>query len=325
MTRIGLFLAFALLLSFACGAVYEARNSDDVDFFLAHNPEENGAIMFYDPNQEKDTKVSQQVDQVLGVFKNIGEEGRSEEDWVNSLNDKVHLMRVDATNADNARSVNDYRVSATPLLILLDYGDIQLMEIVGSKTFAHVKDFYAAKAEAAKAEAEAAGGVSDEAIKSAQQAADDAKKAAEDAQKALEEAKKQFEEHMKEHEKDNDSANKTDSGDNDQCPTSNGQNQGGNQNQQSQGSNQQQGSNQAQQNQGGNQQNQSGNQQQGGSQQQGGQQANAGVPPGYQIDYIPMLRKLDNSPSQTGTTQTQQTAPTMRYVNHDGHWHLVSN
>lgn len=297
-------------------AVYEARNSDDVDFFLAHNPEENGAIMFYDPNQEQDTKVSQQVDKVLGVFKNIGEEGRSTEDWVNSLNDKVHLMRVDATNQDNARSVNDYRVSTTPLLVLLDYGEIQLMEIVGEKTLPHVKDFYTAKAEAAKAQKEQEGGVSDEAMKAAQKAADEAKKAAEEAQKALNEAKKAFEDHLKEHE------NKTASGDDDKCPSSNDQNGG----QQKQGGNQQpQGGNQNQQNQSGNRQQQQGGQPQGG-QQQGAQQVNGqNVPAGYQIDYIPMLRKLDNGPSQVGTTKTQQTAPSVRYVNHDGHWHVVQN
>ena len=43
--QIGLLFALALLLSVTYAAVYEARNSDDVDFFLAHNPEENGALI----------------------------------------------------------------------------------------------------------------------------------------------------------------------------------------------------------------------------------------------------------------------------------------
>lgn len=197
-------ILFILLLVFTNAAVYEARNSDDVDFFLAHNPEENGALMFYDPKTEQsDPKVGDNVKKIVGIFKNIGEEGRSEEDWVNKMNDKVHLMRIDSTNMDNARSVDDYKVSQTPFLVLLDYGKVIMMERVTEKTSEHVKDVIVArneekkKVEEAKKKEEAK--KAEDAKKAGQGAQSDveqAKKAAEGALKALEELRKAFEEHL---------------------------------------------------------------------------------------------------------------------------------
>ena len=100
------------------GAVYEARSSEDVVFYLAHNPEENGALMFYDLNQEKnDEDVTERVNKILGIFKNIGEEGRSTEDWVNSLNDKVHLMRINAKSSENSKIVDEYKVQSILIII----------------------------------------------------------------------------------------------------------------------------------------------------------------------------------------------------------------
>jgi hypothetical protein len=90
-----LILALVLILAVANAAVYEARNSDDVDFFLEHNPEENGALLFYNGDESDIPDVQSNIDSVLSIYKNIGEEGRSEEDWVNKLQDKVHLMQID--------------------------------------------------------------------------------------------------------------------------------------------------------------------------------------------------------------------------------------
>lgn len=347
--RIGLLFALCIILSITYAAVYEARNSDDVDFFLAHNPEENGALMFFDPKKEEDTKVSKIVDKVLSVFKNIGEEGRSTEAWVNALNDKVHLMRVDATNDDNLRTVDEYMISETPLLVLLDNGSIELMEVLSDKTADHVKDFYQNKLAEKKAAQKASSSDTDKAIESAMQAASDAKKAASDAQKALDEARKAFEDHMKEHKANETKADdkKAGSQGNDSCPSGNNQNQQGNQQNGQQGNqqnNQQQNGQQNNQQQNGQQQNgqqqngqqqngqQQNGQQQNGQQQQYGQQQNQQqggqpqgqyqAPAGYKLDYVPVYRKIDETPAKA-PTPAPVAAPT-RYVNHDGHWHIVS-
>ena len=286
-----LIVSFLFTLSFVNSALYEARNSDDIDFFLAHNPEENGALMFYDPNQEQDAEIAKSVDKAVGIFRNIGEEGRSEEEWVDSLNDKVHLMRIDATNVDNARSVNDFRVSTTPLLFLLDNGDIQLMEIVNSKTYDHIKDFYQEKIRKRQENEEnndGNGDENDELLKTAQKAADEAKQAAAQAIKALEEAKKALEDHINEGHKGDDSDNKEDS---DECSLPDYKKD------QIKGS--QSNKNQK-------------------SQSRSSQNSNLS---GYQVEYVPVLRKIDN----TYSAQTQQTPSTVRYVNHGDHWHSVSN
>lgn len=190
--------------------MYEARSSGDVDFFLAHNPEENGALMFYDPNQEKsDQKATDNINAIISIFKNIGEEGRSEEDWVNQLNDKIHLMRIDATLEDNARTVQEYKISSTPILILLDYGKIMFMEQLSDKSFDHVKDLLmsqleqkkkaAAQKEEAKKQTEKAATSQNSASGSYEgqnQELAAAHKAAEDALKALEDLRKTFEQHL---------------------------------------------------------------------------------------------------------------------------------
>jgi hypothetical protein len=263
-------------------------------------------MIFYSPNDEKDSKVSERVNKILSVYKNIGEQGRSEEEWVNTLNDKVHLMRVDVTELDNARSVSDYKVSETPLVVLLDKDNIEFMEILSDKTYDHVKDFYApdfvskeeaeaqAKAEA-KAKNQAEDRANDQAIAYATKAANDAKKSATDAQRSLAEAKKAFEDHIKEHH-DNDEDSKKDAkkdikkdgSDNDDSLPSEGN------------KNQQQNS-------------------QPGSQPSGELQA----PPGYTIDYVPVYTKIDDlTPAASTTNKKPVTTTKLKPVS--DHWHMVS-
>ena len=123
--------------------MYESRNSDDVDFFLQHNPDQNNAILFYDPMQEiYDDEALLHTNAILGIYKDIGEEGRSQEQWVDDLENRVHLMRVDKTNVDNYRAVDSYKVGTTPLLTLLDDGKIVLQEIVDQDTYYHIKAIY---------------------------------------------------------------------------------------------------------------------------------------------------------------------------------------
>ena len=267
------------------------------------------------------------MDQVLSVFKNIGEEGRSKEEWVNTLNDKVHLMRIDATNLDNARSVDDYKIQETPLLVLLDNGSIELMEILSEKTPDHIKDFYQAKAAEKEAAKKAGSSDTDKAIESAMQAASDAKKAASDAQKALDEARKAFEDHMKEHKANETKADEKKNGGQDNGTCQGGNNQNQQQNGQQQNGQQQNGQQQNGQQQNGQQQN---GQQQNGQQQQGSQQNEQyQAPPGYQIDYVPVYRKIEDAVAPRPIAAAKPVAAAKpagatRYVNHDGHWHIVS-
>ena len=134
-----LVLVIALLCTVR-SSVYEANSSEDVDFFLAHNPDENGALMFYDEVQESSNpEIGEYVKKVIGIFLNIGEEGRSKDEWVNTLNDKAHLMRVNAFDKDNADAVKKFKVSKTPLVVLLDNGKAIFQEEVGEATYENIK------------------------------------------------------------------------------------------------------------------------------------------------------------------------------------------
>ena len=124
------FIIFSLILvCITNAAVYEARNSDDVDFFLEHNPDQNAALLFYNEADSDTEEVKVATDSVLSIFKNVGEEGRSTEDWVNQNNDKVHLMLINESNIDNARIVKEFKVGQTPLIVLLDNGKTLMQEV----------------------------------------------------------------------------------------------------------------------------------------------------------------------------------------------------
>lgn len=274
--------------------------------------------MFYDANQEQDPAIARNVDKVLGVYRNIGEEGRSQEEWVNQLNDKVHMMRIDATKKENAKSVDEYKVSKTPLLVLLDFGKIQLMEVVSDKSFEHIKDYYAAviakrkeeaeekaKQEQAKKEQEkqqaGAGNGSDgkesskTALENAQKAAEEAKKAADQALKALEETRKAFEEHLQQQHQDGEAGAKGGSSDpskqgaDEKCGTPPPQPEKPKEEKCDTGSSSQP----------------------------------AATPQGYQIEYIPVYKRLDQ-PNAPGII-APQTQGSKRYVSHGDHWHIVGN
>ena len=102
--------------------------------------------MFYDEIQESSNpSVGEAVKKVIGIFLNIGEEGRSDEKWVNTLNDKAHLMRVNAFDKDNSPSVKRFKVSRTPYIILFDNGKAIFQEEVNDQTYSHIKKFYTDK------------------------------------------------------------------------------------------------------------------------------------------------------------------------------------
>ena len=133
-------VAIACLLVTLNAAVYEANNSDDVEFFIDHNPEENIALLFYSNENEKSLETISNMNDVLSVFKNVGEDGRSHEEWVSKLNDKVHLMRINSSNSNNKKAVDSYKVGRTPFVVLLDKSKTVLEEIVDIETFSHIKE-----------------------------------------------------------------------------------------------------------------------------------------------------------------------------------------
>lgn len=240
---------FATLITHVSSAVYESRNSDDVDFFMEHNPETVAALLFYNfDDEQKNPEIKKNIDKVLSIFKNIGEDGRSTDEWVNDLNDRVHLMRVDVTLNDNSRTTKEYKVGHTPLVVLMEHGRTMFEELVDTETYDHIKEVFESeqkKKDAAKAPPASTGTTAPssgsatpsgsaspstgstqpssnagtqgsstpsgstsstdskgdqetiEAAKRAQKAAEDAKKAADEAVKALEQARETFEQHMK--------------------------------------------------------------------------------------------------------------------------------
>lgn len=148
-------ICFSKVLLFVCISlaivsceVFEAQLSDDVDFFINHEPESNVAIIFYDEVQEVASKdITNKVDKIIGVFIAQGEDRRTDEPWVDTLNDSVNLMRVDAFKAENAEIVKIFQVKATPYLVLFRDGQTFSEEVVNDKTFDKVKQFLLQKKE----------------------------------------------------------------------------------------------------------------------------------------------------------------------------------
>lgn len=155
-------------------------------------------------------------------------------------------------------------------------------------------------------------------LESLKREAEDAKRKAEDAKKQLDEAKKLIADHLADDAKKNNQNGQQNQGGN------NGQNQGGNNGQQNQGGNngqQNQGGNNGQ-NQGGyNNQNQGGNNNQNQGGQQNGQGSNQGSqqnqqggqpnfpkvtpPPGYTVDYVPVLKPINGDSQNSGYSIVQ--------------------
>jgi hypothetical protein len=141
MKSLCMILVCVLLICTANASVYEANSSEDVKFFLEHNPDDISALMFYDEVQENnDPKKVESAKKVIGIFLNIGEADRSKEEWVNTLNDKAHLMRIDVLNPSNYKIMEEYRVAKTPFFVLFKNGIIEFEERVTADTYDHIKD-----------------------------------------------------------------------------------------------------------------------------------------------------------------------------------------
>lgn len=130
-----------LIIALLCtvqGSVFEAKAADNVDFFLKDNPDENKALMFYDTAQEsKNPEVVESVKKVVSVFLGDGEDGKSTEEWVKNLKDKVNLMRV--STADCKAAAEKFKVSKTPFIVLFDKEKPIFKEEVNENTFDNIK------------------------------------------------------------------------------------------------------------------------------------------------------------------------------------------
>ena len=143
---------FAVILMFVeqiFGEVYEATDSDEVNFFLSDDPKANIALMFYDEVQEVTSKdISASVDEILGVFLPEGEEGFTDEEWVKSLAGNFSLMRVDSFGKENKEIVAEYGIISTPYLVILENGTVVLNETVDDSTIDDVEEILVGKAAA---------------------------------------------------------------------------------------------------------------------------------------------------------------------------------
>lgn len=240
---------------------------------------------------------------------------------MDALDDKVHILRIDVSKKENSGAVAEYKVKYTPLLIILDQGDIQLMEVISENTFEHVKDIYQIQKEKEEKGGSKGGSkdgsndsqhISDEVLQSAKKAADDAKKAATDAKNALKEARKILSDHLAKDKAEDEKSSKDDKakkGSNDSKDSSNTNN---NKNQEKlQGKKDTDNKNECKLD------NQNNNAQTKNTTSQ------IRAPAGYQVEYLPVLRKIDNS--QTSSTQERQGSTQQKYVNHGDHLHAVSS
>ena len=130
-------LAFVIWVIHA--TVYESNTSDDVEFFLEENPNENIALLFYSEEKDIDPEWVTNIANIEGIFKSA-EEGGSDEAWVKDLNGQVQMMRINVSDKNNKESVEVFKVNETPFIIIFDNGIPIFDGVVNSKSFPLVKD-----------------------------------------------------------------------------------------------------------------------------------------------------------------------------------------
>ena len=136
---LGLFvvlLIWAFCLKQTTATIYEARNSDDVDFFKDQNPVHKMALLFYN----YDDTVN--IDDVLSIFKDSKDKGASSEPWVKNLNGTAHLMKINYSNPDIKAIINEYNINDTPKVVVLDNQKAVLNEMVDPDTYFHIKEIF---------------------------------------------------------------------------------------------------------------------------------------------------------------------------------------
>ena len=130
-----------LAINVANAEVYLAQNGDDIQYFLSRDSSSNIALLFFDEVQEVAQKdVAEASHKLEGIFLKKGQEGRSTEEWVDTLNDSVNMMKIDAFNKENTEMVKTFNIKETPFLILYENGKIALETKVDKDTTQRVKD-----------------------------------------------------------------------------------------------------------------------------------------------------------------------------------------
>lgn len=130
-----------LAINVAKAEVYLAQNGDDIQYFLSRDSSSNVALLFFDEVQEVAQKdVAEASHKLEGIFLKKGQEGRSTEEWVDTLNDNVNMMKIDAFNKENTEMVKTFNIKETPFLILYENGKIALETKVDKDTTQRVKD-----------------------------------------------------------------------------------------------------------------------------------------------------------------------------------------
>lgn len=135
-------LCIILLACFTRATVFEADTSETVDFFIQESEKETMALLFYDgrtENQENEDKFSRLASIVLGIFMSQDQEGRSTEEWVEFLDDKLHLMRIDVSKPELRRSVEEFNIEDVPYIVLQDKQRTILREKIDEETFDHLR------------------------------------------------------------------------------------------------------------------------------------------------------------------------------------------
>lgn len=134
-------LFLVAILGISCAFVYEANSSDDVTNFLSDDPDSNRVIIFYDEVQEVAQKqVKKLTEDITSIFLPRGDQDRLQERWVDDLNDKVNLMRIDRFNPDNQKMVDLFEIKETPWMVIFENGIQKIDEKINDLSFDKVKE-----------------------------------------------------------------------------------------------------------------------------------------------------------------------------------------
>jgi hypothetical protein len=120
--------------------VFEATCSDDVEFFIKHEPEKNRALLFYDEIQDiSDKSVHEKTLKIISIFLKKDDKDRLKEDWVDTLKDGFNLMRINKAKKENEKAANSFNVKSTPLLIFFQDKQTKIDSVISEITFDDVK------------------------------------------------------------------------------------------------------------------------------------------------------------------------------------------
>ena len=138
-----MFMKFIFLLwtlwIFSKADIFEANQSEDIEFFLESDPAEYRALLFYNPEQDDDSTF-QRISQVSSIFDNPNFEDFEGESWIKDIRSGAQMMRIDALNPSLKAVVEEFEVKNTPKIIVFDIYDIIVEEVINRQTYQKLKD-----------------------------------------------------------------------------------------------------------------------------------------------------------------------------------------